>query len=370
MSDERPSEATHARYLADPEPETQPRPRSIVLPSIVSLILGTAITLASSPTISSVLSWSLDAIYAPRLTSTSALNTFSVFVTSQALLTDLTFSFLISFLILCNYDCTSRWIARNRSFPYSYSPSWNFGPRSLDFQLLIFETFHVGWASRTIHMLNIVAEEGLWTTVILMTFGKTGALAFSTALIFQAITYGDIWVGLGVVVGNAASFGTCWWLVQHVVMGTWAVDETFALSLVKTALFWTVTVRTLSHVLEPLPPTYRPDVACFDDNFGAAGWKLCLSDLPAALWLVILGNVSEFGAGMPGRLFNIVVYKCMYKAGFRSQSGLLDVRDAKLQAWALIRGGWTAHPETAKMYEWACSEIQCLPQEKIGEKFT
>lgn len=105
-------------------------------------------------------------------------------------------------------------------------------------------------------------------------------------------------------------------------------------------------------MLEPLPPTYSKGHAVFDDGFGRRGWRVLLTNLPLALWLIVLGNVSELGAGMSGRLFNPVVYKLMSRCGYRS-SCLMTVQEAKTQAWTVIDAGWMAHESTADMFAWA-----------------
>lgn len=268
------------------------------------------------------------------------------FIPVHALLVDLCFVLLITFVVLCQTH--HQWIAQNQSFPYSYDPRWNFGAKSFDFQLLIFEVFHVKWLSRTVHMVNIIIEEFLWLAIILGTFGNIGLATSLVILVIQSFSYGDISVGLVITSLNVA-FGT----TSFFVFNPWTPALALAMTaFAKIALSWVVSIRTLSHVLEPLPPTYKKDSRSFENSFGITGWRVCLTDLPLAIWLTLLGNISELGAGMPGRLFNPVIYKIMVRCGYRSKS-ILSVEEAKRQAWTIQDAGWMANAVTADMFAWA-----------------
>lgn len=264
----------------------------------------------------------------------------------HAVLIDVCFAVLIAFLGLCQTH--HEWVAKNQSFPYTYWPSWSCGPRSFDFQLFVFEVFHIEWLSRTIHMINILVEQWLWLAIIFCTFGPLW-LGLSVALVvLQACSYGDFAVASLISTINIGIFWSVW-RVRSYEIGLGIVEMA---AIAKIALFWVVTARTLSHVLEPLPPTYSKELMAFDDGFGMRGWRVLLANLPLALWLMVLGNVSELGAGMPGRLFNPVIYKLMSRCGYRS-SCLVSVLEAKTQAWTVIDAGWRAHKVTADMFAWA-----------------
>jgi hypothetical protein len=81
--------------------------------------------------------------------------------------------------------------------------------------------------------------------------------------------------------------------------------------------------------------------------------------------MLALGQVSECAAGLPGRLFNQVVYKIMWKAGYRSET-LMDIGRAKRQAWRVIEGGWQAHPVTKELYAWATRGCEEFVISKLG----
>lgn len=250
------------------------------------------------------------------------------------------------FLVLCQTH--HRWVAQNQSFPCSYHPSRNFGPKSFDFQLFVFEVFHVQWLSRTIHMINIVVEEFIWLVIIRTTFGLWGLAFVMGVLAFQAVSYGDVAVAGAITALNAAFAAGAYLVCGY----SPALGVETVTAIAKISLFWVVTIRTLSHVLKPLPPTYSRESEVFDNGFGIQGWRVCLTDLPLAIWLFLLGNVSELGAGMPGRLFNPVVYKVLSRCGYRSEK-LISRDKAKSQAWTVVDCGLMAHQVTAVMFTWA-----------------
>jgi hypothetical protein len=55
----------------------------------------------------------------------------------------------------------------------------------------------------------------------------------------------------------------------------------------------------------------------------------------------MIGFTSELAAGVPGRLFNIAVYKGMYRLGYRG-TGVMDVGEAKERGKDILAGGWEA----------------------------
>jgi len=64
-----------------------------------------------------------------------------------------------------------------------------------------------------------------------------------------------------------------------------------------------------------------------------------------------LGQVSEFGVGLPGHFYNPIIYKIMWKVGYRSKT-LLNVKETKRQTWDVVEGRWQTPSTTARLYRW------------------
>ena len=309
---------------------------AIVRSSVLSIAFGFIIVTLTSPTAHSV----------GQSPSTSLL-------TLHALFVDIVLAILIGFTIL--YRIEPSWVAKNGSFPYTSQPKWIFGHRAFDFQLLVFEIFHIEWLSRAVHAVNITTEGFLWLLVVHITFGFWGTGLTLALLSLQAVSYGDPVLAIAII-GINTLFGAA----SYSVLQISSLNPLLLLNAAKISLFWMVIARTVNHAFEPLPPMYHPSVAAFDDNFGYPGYTLCFTDPLRSVWLMGLGIVSEFGAGIPGRFFNTIIFKLLWKTGYRSQA-LLDVADAKKQAWIVIEGGWQAHPATAVLFEWATHDRKDEP---------
>lgn len=297
---------------------------------ILSLAVGLATVVSTSPTTASLMDAEQHSI-----------------LLFNAFLVDLSFAVLIAFLILCHIEPT--WIARNQSFPYTSQLKWNFGKEAFDFQVLTYEIFHSLFSSKLVHAIVMTCQGFLWFLIINITFGNTGlAVAFSL-LAVQAISFGDFWVGLCVILTNTA-FG----VMSYKLLETSTISALTILNIAKVLMFWEAVAMTVNHAFEPLPPTFHPDMEGFDERFGQVAWKLCCSDLPRALWLMALGQASEIGAGCPGRYLTQVMYIIMSNFGYRS-SVAISVREAMIQAQAINEGGYQAHPITAELYQWAAT---------------
>ena len=260
---------------------------SIILFSFPLLAFGLAVVAITSPTIPSFCSYP-----------TSSL------LTLHAIYVDATLAVLIAFVVLCRVEPS--WIAKTQSFPYTSQPEWNFGPQAFSFQLLIFEIFHTEWPSRFVHSVNIITEGFLWLLVIHITFGPWGTGITLALLSLQALSFGD-----PILATTIISINTLFATKSHIALSVLPYTPIQLLSLAKISLFWLSAARTLNHALEPLPPTYDPTVAVFDDSFGYPAYQLFSKAPLRSLWMLALGQVSEFAAGLPGGLLNQIVYKIM-----------------------------------------------------------
>jgi hypothetical protein len=257
---------------------------------------------------------------------------------------DLTFALLISFLLLCSLE--HRWIAKNRSFPYAYHPSWNLGAKALGFQLVMFETYHLHYFSRIMHIINLPLEEAAWLFIVQGTFGTMGLAIVNILLAIQAFSYGDKSLGSCITILN-----TTFSLAAFIFFKA-SLDNDILLGASKITLVLLVVLRTASHVVEPLPPAYDDYNKTFDRGFRGRGLQLLSSETLYAVWLFNFGIVQEIGAGIPGRLFNIAVVKVIYRMGYRSQS-ILDVGVAKERAYLIAEGGWEANDISRELFAWA-----------------
>lgn len=296
----------------------------IILISFLGTAAGSAVVYYTSPTLAAVLAG-------------SALD----WITMHSLAIDALFAILICFFILCYFE--TKWIAVNQSFPYTFHLKNNLGKSSFDFQLVVFELWHTNKLNRYGHMVCLFCEQLLWLYIIRITFGLSGLALANIALGMQALSFGDIRLGLGTTAFNAV----------YSLLGLWAFDRfspVAAVDACKIALFWVVVVRTAVHAAEPLPPVYDSETDSFGETWGDDGYLLIFEKPLAALWLFILGIVSELASGVPGRLFGTALYKALYRVGgFRSQT-LKGVDTAREEALATLRDGWASNDMLAPYF--------------------
>ncbi|KAF5125957.1 hypothetical protein E5D57_010651 [Metarhizium anisopliae] len=267
------------------------------------------------------------------------------FITYEYLLSavDLTLALVISFLVLCNLE--HKWIAKNYSFPYAFHPVRNLGAKALQFQLVLFEVYHLHLFSRITHILTLLVEEAAWLFLIQGTFGAVGLATANALLALQAFSYGDALLGACITALNLAVS-----LAASLRFGGLA-DGGGALGAIKIGLVLCAALRTASHVAEPLPPAYNESSRTFERSFGVSGFEFLFSNTLFAFWLFCYGVIQEMGAGMPGRLFNIAVAEVMYSAGYQGKSAW-DVVVAKGWACEIVESGWEAYPMSQELLAW------------------
>ena len=307
----------------------------ILLTSVSTTLFGTLVVLLTSQTVRQIIS----------ITPTSP-----PVILYHALFVDAIFAVLIAFLILCHIE--HRWIAKNQSFPYTFHLAWNFSSRAFNFQVLTFEIFHLSWVNRLTHVVNMTCEQLLWLFIIHGTFGVYGLLLVNVLLTAQICSYEDPVLVACVLSINTIFSALTWATLEFLV------DTPYLLvDITKIVLFWLVVIRTASHAFEPLPPTYNQEIQQFESGFGEIAHGLLWTNPIRAIWLFVLGIVSELGAGMPGRYFNVVAYKATHWCGYRSEV-LLGIDEAQRQAGMIIGKGWAADETTRNMYLWALPAVE------------
>lgn len=270
-------------------------------------------------------------------------------LTPPAALADAVFVGFTTILLLSRLE--PLWIAQHRSFPYSGQPEWLFGREAFDFQLLAFEIFHQQRSSRIVHTGTILSAGFLWGLVVRVTFGMAGRWVLALVLVGQCFSYADWGVGatVGVVQGMYLAAGE---VILRCAQASDGWDELWVLNAAKTALLVCTLLQVGNHAFEPLPPAYHRSVEMFDDGFGVPGYSLIRSDPLGALRMSALGLCQETMAGSPGMFLNTILYRLMWKAGYRP-AGLLGVDEARRCAAVVIEGGWQANEMTARVYVWA-----------------
>ncbi|THZ24950.1 hypothetical protein D6C91_03130 [Aureobasidium pullulans] len=296
----------------------------ILLTSLLGTAVGSAVVYFTSPTLAAVLAGStLD------------------WVALHSLAIDALFAILICFFILCYLE--TKWIAVNQSFPYTFHLKNNLGKSSFDFQLVVFELWHTNKLNRYGHMVCLFCEQLLWLHIIRITFGVSGLALTNIALGMQAFSFGDLRLAFGTTIFNAA----------YSLLGMWALDgysPVAAIDICKITLFWVVVVRTAVHAAEPLPPVYDSETDSFGETWGDDGYKLISKNPLGALWLFILGIVSELASGVPGRLFGTALYKALYRAGGFRSSTLKGVDTAREEALSTLKNGWASNEMLAPYF--------------------
>ena len=187
----------------------------------------------------------------------------------------------------------------------------------------------------------------MWLCIIHGTFGVHGLLLVNVLMTAQVVTYEDPALVACVISVNTV-FSALTWATLDFLIGT----PYLLVDIAKVVLFWLVVIRTASHAFEPLPPTYNSEIQQFESGFGEIGHGLLWTNPVRAIWLFVLGIVSELGAGMPGRCFNVVAYKATHWCGYRSEV-LLGIDEAQRQTGVIIEKGWAADETTRDMCFWA-----------------
>lgn len=276
------------------------------------------------------------------------------FLNVHGAIVDLVIASMIALTLLCRIE--PKFIAEHHSFPYTSQIEWTVQREGFDFQLLVFEIFHQWKSSRVTHIFNIICEGFFWLLVVRLTFGITGIAVLMILLAGQAMSYGDILLAIAIIVVQMLYATMC---EASLVLSPW--NTITQLNGAKVAIVWLAMARTINHAFDPLPPTYYPQVEQFDAGFGAPAWNVCLSNPLKSMGLMVLGLASETEAGSPGRFLNQIIYKLLWKVGYRS-AVLLDVMEAKALSRSVVQRGWHAAPMTAAVYDWATAAApQLLP---------
>jgi len=245
---------------------------------------------------------------------------------------------MLTFVILCHIF--PRFVARQQSNPYTIQAQWNFGVESFNFQLLNYDIYHSNIVSRWSHHLTITLESMLWIMVIRITFGFYLSLAVLSILLVQSISFGDF--KFGAVMGSI-------WISMTVIAEIILSTTDISVSSFKILILYSVFIRTISHVLEVVPPLVNGDHDKFSKEI--ALW-FAFTDPWGAFKALILGNLSEMASAIPGRLFPVVVYLVLNHLGYRS-SILESVPETMQRSNQILRSGWSSYHVTAKLYSWA-----------------
>jgi hypothetical protein len=239
---------------------------------------------------------------------------------------DLQLGLLPPFYILSILD--HKWLLENGTFPYAYHPDKNVGRQGFNLQLALYETFHSTAIAQIIHGLVLPIQQACWLYLIPVLDGKAGGLGMALFLVVQAISYHDTVFTIFIILVNLGLYSLNSTLVSLL---PYAINT----GTVKIILFSATLFEVISHSEEQLPPTTE------NTGFGEIATSQCLSAPCNALKLLALGFISELAAGVPGRLFNVLVYKILSRLGMQSES-LMRVGEAKRRGRAILRGGWGA----------------------------
>jgi len=245
---------------------------------------------------------------------------------------------MLTFIVLCHiFPC---FVARQQSNPYTIQAKWNFGAESFNFQLLNYDIYHSNIVTRWSHHLTITLEAILWMTIMRITCGFQFSMIALSILLFQAASFGDI--TFGAVLGSI-------WIVFAMLSEFFVETDLISGSSIKMLMLYSVIIRTLSHVLEIVPPLVNGDHDKFSKEI--ALW-FAFTDPWAASKALILGNLSEMASALPGRLFTVVIYLIMNHFGYRS-TVLESVPEIAQLSNQIVKSGWSSYHLTARLFSWA-----------------
>jgi len=191
----------------------------------------------------------------------------------------------------------------------------------------------------------------MWLVVVRESFGMPIQGAITLILCLQAFSFGDLVFGM-VLSGlwGSMMFAADRLLTSSILhQDTWGQTSWDINSLAKVLIVCSVAVRTLSHVLERIPPLVNGD----SNKFGSQrGLEFAFSSPYRSTVALLFGDISEMGSGLPGRLFPVVVYLVMWRFGYRSKT-LMDIGECNRIRSGIFKEGWTAYPETKELFSWA-----------------
>lgn len=243
------------------------------------------------------------------------------------LLIDIQIGLLAPFYLLSIVD--HEWQLSLGSFPHAYQPVHNLGRRGFDLQLVLYETFHRSTTAKVVHGIVIPIQQFCWLYLVARTTSTAAQLALGIVLVVQAVSYKDVPLGLTCMGINA-----CFYILGAYCRSAYPAG--FGTDDIKIVLFLATLFEMLSHSEEPLPPAIEGSKA-----FGELATKSYSSSPALVAQLAMIGLTSELAAGVPGRLFNVAVYKGMYRLGYAGR-GVMDVGEAKERGREILAGGWEA----------------------------
>ena len=280
-----------------------------------------------------ILLFTAGAIYAfiqspfyPKLGQTGPVTLYSLFL----LFIDMEIGFLVPFYILSSVD--HQWLLDIGSYPYAYQPVHNFGPKGFALQLVLYETFHTSITAKAVHGLVIPLQQFCWIYLVANTCAAPAQIVLVILLLAQAISYRDTLLTITILLTQIAFY------TAGAILNTYTASGN-AVETIKIVLFLATLFMMLSHSEEPLPPSAEGTKA-----FGEIGHSAYMSapKVLLVLRLLVVGFTSELAAGNPGRLYNIAVYKAMWRVSGYKSRGLISVTEAKERGREVQKGGWAA----------------------------
>lgn len=238
-------------------------------------------------------------------------------------------------------ECWGGMVSRWNSNAWSSQLRWNRGVNSLEFQLVLYQLFHVSQWSKLNH-LSILLDGVLWLQWLQKVCGMEWWMAFLVLqFVFQTSSF--------VNVTTAMFLTSCYVALSHLPLPFLTVEW------IPVALIVLPAVRATGHALwEPAPPllfgndslefrsTTRPSGLVFFQYAQKQHWSVLL-------WTPFIGWLSELQAGLPFRLLPITILSiCPFKTWLLPNS--IDWKHIQDISQQILQHGWTAWHVTNKLY--------------------
>jgi len=221
-----------------------------------------------------------------------------------------------------------RFMVRLHSVPWAFHAGRNL---DLRFQGVLYAAFHTSRWARLTH-LTLASDQVAWTVLAWLIHPLVAALVVAVPLA-QAVLLRD-----RALVTSVAVAWTFVVLAAASVLVFVAIDD--ALVLAQATLVLGAFARTAGHVTEPIPPGLLDATDRFHPMRRARATA-------GVVLGPVVGTVSEFAAGLPFRLFVVLVFQTASRLGFRGSHG--SHTDHVDEARRIHANGWRASTTTAWM---------------------
>lgn len=240
----------------------------------------------------------------------------------------------------------SRWNAN----AWSSQVEYNFGPKSFEFQAVLFNLFHTSLWCQLTHY-SLFADGLAWFHFLYYYCGQS--------LILQAV----FWLVFFVMTLQTITY-VKWFIVPFMYLFYFALVAgipQLPLHWIPWILILSPSIRATGHTLfEPAPPQMfdgeKPKMTFRQSSTLVVFLKYARFHPGSLLWAPFIGWISELQAGLPFRLLPVATLYFLPRSWTRhciatsEMPALFDWKRVDSAAKSIIQSGWSGWPETRALF--------------------